>query len=48
MNQSILAVSKRLGFVRLLDKRGLIFRSLACFLKRLRATMTGTEDLVTR
>jgi hypothetical protein len=53
VNQSILALSKvlaaALGLLRLLASFGLMLRLyLACFLSFLRATITGTEDLVTR
>jgi hypothetical protein len=51
-DQSILALSKVLtGLLRLLARRileGALYLLLACLRSFLRATMTGTEDLVTR
>ena len=46
--QSTLADVSLFGLWRLFDNRILVFLNLACFRSFLRATMTGTEDFVTR
>lgn len=48
VDQSIFADVSLFGRWRLLDRRMLVFLNFACFRSFLRATMTGTEDFVTR